>query len=247
MKEEFTQIKGLDIEYITLGSGPDFLFLHGGGVSYRSYFPLINELAKHFRVWAFSYPGAGNSSKIPKRWELENYAELVSEFVKKLRIHPILSGHSFGGAIAIKTKASHPEHFKELVLFSPAGAKMKKLNGAILYVIYSDFRLILKNIFRKNKSDAYRDKIINLSKHFGDLSKVSDMFNSFDLKMDMMSVKDKTLLFWGKDDGVLPIKSFEVIKQSFSDIKAFLLDGKHRVCVDKAEEVVEDIVRELKP
>jgi hypothetical protein len=124
---------------------------------------------------------------------------------------------------------------------------MKKLNGAILYVIYSDFRLILKNLFRKRKSYAYRDKIINLTKHFRDLSKVSDIFNSFDLKMDMKSVKDKTLLFWGKDDAVLPIKSFEILKQNFPNIKSFLLDGKHRVCVTKVDEVVKEVVKELIP
>ena len=123
MNRKRVQIDNLSIEYIALGEGDDLLFLHGGSVSFRTNLPFLEELSKHFRVWAFSFPGAGKSSNLPKGWKFEDYVKIVNGFVTKVGIRPILCGHSIGGAIAIKVAATFPRSFNKIVLLSPAGLK----------------------------------------------------------------------------------------------------------------------------
>ena len=62
----------------------------------------------------------------PESWGVSEYAEYVERFLKEKYPNSrwVLSGHSFGGRIALSISARLPERVKALILTSPAGLQI---------------------------------------------------------------------------------------------------------------------------
>lgn len=245
LETEVVKIENISIEYMVKGKGKDFLFLHGGGVSFRNYLKFIDETSKYFRVYAPSVPGAGKSDSIPKIWKFEDYSRLVRDFVVKMGIKPYISGHSFGGAIAISSKARYPDNFKNLILFSSAGGKNASSKKSVLKVVRHDLNLLFNGFFLNKKTDSYIDKMMNVRNHLPSMLRMSKFFDNLDLSQDLKKIKEKVYVFWGENDDVLPSESIEVFKKYLSNKEIYLLDGGHRAFVEKGDKVLRIIHKEL--
>jgi len=240
MNTKFFKYNNLQIEFISQGEGRDILFLHGGSVSFRSSTKFIKELSKYFKVWAISLPGAGNSSKLPKNWENENYSDLINDFCTMNKINPILAGHSFGGAISLQTSLKFPEKFKELILISPAGIKQKNPRKSVFRVFKDHFKL-----FFSNKSIYKDDLLLNLKKHFFDMSKISKNFKELLLDNQLTEIDAKVLIFGARDDKILDSFSWVKLKNKIQRSKLFQMEGGHAFHEKKFEEIVNIIKNEF--
>jgi non-heme chloroperoxidase len=96
------------------------LFIHGGGTDYHFYEDFIEELAKKYKVYAFSYPGFGKSTNI-KRYTVESISSVIDSFAKAMDLKEfILVGHSLGAGFALTYTALYPKRrIAKLVLLSP--------------------------------------------------------------------------------------------------------------------------------
>lgn len=104
---------------------PPVVFLHGWGLSPRSYLEPLDALAAWSRVHAFALPGFGSSSPLPKRADksLSGYADVVASAWLEAGLAgsiPVVA-HSMGSGVAVKLALNHPECVSQLVLVCPIG------------------------------------------------------------------------------------------------------------------------------
>src|SRR5258708_1394540 len=71
-----------------------------------------------FHVLAVDGPGFGKSPLLPaERYRLASLVSILHELVDELELdRPVVMGHSWGGAIAVRYAAAHPDDVRALVL-----------------------------------------------------------------------------------------------------------------------------------
>lgn len=115
---EFVTIDGRRVHYVTKGTGPDLIMLHGANGSAREFtFAFMDRMATAYRVTVFDRPGMGYSDRTDPAYssafasEAESPAEqaaLLNAAARAIGItRPIVMGHSFGGAVAMAWALDH--------------------------------------------------------------------------------------------------------------------------------------------
>jgi pimeloyl-ACP methyl ester carboxylesterase len=71
-----------------------------------------------FHVVALDGPGFGKSPLLPpERYRLASLVAILDELVEQLELdRPVVMGHSWGGAVAVRYAAAHPEDVRAVVL-----------------------------------------------------------------------------------------------------------------------------------
>lgn len=118
----------VDLETATLAvhewgppDGPALFFWHalGADASAEYFGPVAERLAAAgYRVVAVDGPGFGASPLLDaESYALDALVDLVQRLVVRLDLEPLVAvGHSWGGAIAVRYAAAHPENVSALVL-----------------------------------------------------------------------------------------------------------------------------------
>ena len=110
------------IRVLSKGSGPALVFFHGPwGLAWD---PFLDELAKHFTVYAPEHPGT--TPEAPEDvHHLDGLWDLVlcyDELLSALGLERVaLLGHSFGGMVAAEMAAAVPRRVERLALIAPIG------------------------------------------------------------------------------------------------------------------------------
>ena len=116
--------------YVTDVSGRDrqipLLFLHGWGLSPRSYRALCDEIALlGYTVYAPAIPGFGGSAPLPDSLHhtFDRTAALLAETIPALALPTPLPcvGHSFGAGLGVTIADRNPGWISALVLLCPIG------------------------------------------------------------------------------------------------------------------------------
>lgn len=103
------------------GDGPDILLIHGFGADRLSWLALAPQLFPVATVWAAEYGGHGAAGNdVGDGTPSALAAAVESEISGKLR-HPLVVGHSLGGAVGLHLAASSTVDPTGIVLLSPAG------------------------------------------------------------------------------------------------------------------------------
>lgn len=112
-------------ELLTLGAGTPVLFLHGWGVTPRSYRQPLAALARHgFAITAPTLPGFGGSDPLPlRRQNVDGVATHVARLLDQRggRFPVDVVAHSFGGGVAMRLAATRPDLVGSLTLVCPVG------------------------------------------------------------------------------------------------------------------------------
>ena len=218
-------INDFEIYYEKYGTGKTtILILPGWGETRETFNNMINYLKPHFTIYILDYPGFGNS-KFPNRdLTIDDYANLIKDFIKTLNIEsPIVIAHSFGGRITALLSGKHKIKFKKLILMDVAGIKHKKTikqkTRQFIYKFLKKLKLFIPKKFKNN----YINKLINMfgSSDFKNLN--SNIRKSFinvineDLSLYYKNIKCDTLILWGEYDLDTPIKDAYQIHNNIKD------------------------------
>ena len=106
------------------GEGDPLLFLHGWGLTPRSYATAVSGLCgAGVRILAPSLPGFGRSSPLRLRAGLGEYAERVAAVVDAIDPEKpcFVVGHSFGGGVALRLGHDRPDLVRSLTLINAVG------------------------------------------------------------------------------------------------------------------------------
>ena len=233
-------IDGLQIEYTVTGTADTrpVLMLHGWGCDCNTMHLAIDALSASRRVISLSFPGHGNSSRIPEVWGIEDYTAITLKFMDSLNIaNADVVAHSFGGRVAICIASEHPERINKLVMTGAAGIKPRR-TLKYYFKVYS-YKLI-KRIWKLFGRDTEKLAAKRGSADYQKLSPVeratfSKVVNT-DLRKKLKSVKAPTLLLWGDSDTETPIYMAKIMEKEIPDCGLVTLQGSHFAFAERASE-----------
>lgn len=117
-------VNGSRVEYFARGEGEPVVFLHGWGLTPRTYSRAISGLVSAgVRIIAPSLPGFGGSDPLDGEISMPAYAERVAALIDHLGFeHPVfLMGHSLGGGVALQLAFDRPDLVRSLTLLNTVG------------------------------------------------------------------------------------------------------------------------------
>lgn len=108
--------------YLDRGRGPALLLIHGMFGDHLDWEPILDPLARRYRVIAVDLPGFGASDKPDLDYTPEYFTRHLIELLRELGIgKATVIGNSFGGQIAMSLALAHPELVERLVLITTGG------------------------------------------------------------------------------------------------------------------------------
>ena len=114
---EYLELEGVMIRYNVMGGGPPVLLVHGWLSSSRVWEGLAARLAQRFTVYTLDLNGFGESDKPLSGYGIRNGSRLLYAFCAHFGLtRANVVGHDFGGAMAVKLAADHPDVVGRLVI-----------------------------------------------------------------------------------------------------------------------------------
>jgi pimeloyl-ACP methyl ester carboxylesterase len=128
-------VDGAGMRVMTAGTGDPLLFLHGWGLSPRTYAAGITRLTSAgLQVIAPALPGFAGSDGPPLRGiSLPAYAQRVGRLLDVLGVDKpaFVVGHSFGGGVALQLATDRPERVRSLTVINSVGGAPGQRTGLV--------------------------------------------------------------------------------------------------------------------
>jgi len=221
-----------------MNSSKNLVFIHGWGATAKIFDTVFYYLKNEFNIYYFDLPGFGNTP-IEKVMTLKDYAEFVYEFLKENNIkEPIIIGHSFGGAIAVKLALLYPEVISKLILVSASAIRrphrkimlIKKAADFIKPILPEKLRKILIKLLKLDKTDYAKIDNAKLKETF------KNIINE-DLSHCLSAIKIPTLVIWGGKDTITLLEEGKLIAKSIPNAKLLVIKNSgHFLFLEKPEE-----------
>lgn len=215
------------------------LILHGWNLSADKYLPLQKELEKRkFVVRSIDLPGFGKERIYDKVYTMHDYADFVINYFKKNNINKvIIIGHSFGGRIGIYLSVNYSNMIKALILSGTPGLGSDLTNKENIYLFLAKvgkiiFSVPLISIF----SDLARKSLYKMVGSYdyyntkGTLRETFQNIVNFRLQPILNKINIPTLIIWGQEDRVVPVKIAYGMNKQIKDSKLTVIDeAKHGI------------------
>ncbi len=226
----------VNYEYFDNNSKESLVFLHGWGQNIQMMMGLAKPFTKKYNVLIIDLPGFGQSDEPESVWSIYDYADMVEEMLKNLKINkPILVGHSFGGKISLCYAIKYNPK-KIVLLASPFRKKIKK--PTLKMKIYKSVKKIpllksLENVVKKhvgstdykNASEMMRKILVN---HV-----------NLDLSEDVKKIKCPTLLIWGTNDTAVDIEDGKVLEKLIPNAGLVVYEGcTHYAYLERLDQTI---------
>jgi pimeloyl-ACP methyl ester carboxylesterase len=105
------------VHYEAYGRGQPVILLHGWLGSWGYWLKTMEALKNDYRCYALDFWGFGESGKHRSNYQVEDFVNLVDQFMDRLGIEsaPIV-GHSMGGTVAISLALSKPSRVQRVIV-----------------------------------------------------------------------------------------------------------------------------------
>jgi 3-oxoadipate enol-lactonase len=112
----FADIDGNTLHYVSTGTGPPVVFVHGLGGSSSIWYGTIQAMKQHHHCIALDLRGHGRSQG-RGRFSIEGWAADVQKLIRHLELPAVtLVGHSLGSLVAQHLAQDSPDTVDQLVL-----------------------------------------------------------------------------------------------------------------------------------
>ena len=126
---KFESKKG-SLAWYETGNGKPVLILHGWGSDSKVMMPMAKQIQDIRKSYLIDFPGFGNSPEPKAPWKVDDYADIIEEFITQIVDHPKIDliVHSFGARVALKllTRPVISTRFDKVVFTGAAGLKPKR-------------------------------------------------------------------------------------------------------------------------
>lgn len=239
MKEKFVTVNGNKIRYLESGNSQGTIVLvHGLGASAERWEFVIPEFSKNFRVIVPDLIGFGQSDKPSVDYTTEFFTEFLGNFLQKLGIKKTnIIGSSLGGQITAEFTSNNQDMIENLVLVSPSGIMKHSTPALDAYVMAALYPNLegAKNAFemmagstREIHSKIIEDfvtrmKLPNAKMAF--MSTLLGLKNAEVITKSLNKITVPSLIIWGEDDPVIPIKYADDFVSSIQDCRFYMMDN----------------------
>jgi 2-hydroxy-6-oxo-octa-2,4-dienoate hydrolase len=217
---------GVRTNYLHQGSGFPVVLVHGSGPgvsAYSNWRLTIPALAASFEVYAPDIVGFGFTDRPADiEYTMENWVAHLIGFLDACGIAKAhLVGNSFGGGLAMRTAALHPDRVADLVLMGSVGTPFAITDGLDAVWGYEpsvENMKALLNIFAFNTTIA-TDELAQLRYQASIEPGVQESFSAMfpaprQRSVDAMVTSDellrelphRTLIIHGREDQVIPVE-----------------------------------------
>jgi pimeloyl-ACP methyl ester carboxylesterase len=219
------------------------VFLHGWALSDRTYRRSLEPLGgRGFTVLAPSLPGFRGSAELPANDRtLAAYGRWVTDFLDDRGINaPVtLVGHSFGGAVAIKTAHDHPGRVSRLVLVNAIGGATWTADGTLRTMsdrplgdwgVHLGAELVSVRGLTHLLPVVAHDALAHAVLRPGVLWRVGALARRADLGHELEEIKRRrlpTAVLWGREDKVVPWACAESLIKALGDPEVTTVPGNH--------------------
>lgn len=117
---QFADLPGGRTAYVSRGSGPALVLVHGVGLNASVWLPQLDAFSRDHRVVAYDTLGHGGSDRPAADAGLPDYARQLEALLDELGIETaVLLGHSMGALIATLFAIEHPRRVERLIAANP--------------------------------------------------------------------------------------------------------------------------------
>ena len=222
----FVRIDDIDIYYELNGDkGKDVILLHGWGQNTIMMDFIAQSLKEHFKVYNIDLPGFGRSEEPKTAYSIEDYVEMLRQFVELNQIeNPILIGHSFGCRISLLYAYKYPVN--KMVLTGAAGVMAKHdLEWYLRVYSYKAGKILLKpfkGLSAKLRQNTGSSDYKNASEI---MKQILVKTVNFDISPYLKDIKPETLLVFGKNDEATPLWMGEKMEKEMPDATLVVFEG----------------------
>lgn len=226
------------IHYEVFGQGDPVVLLHGWLGSWRYWMPTMEALAGEYRTYALDFWGFGDSDKPGDCYTIEDYAQLLEDFLDGLGIPKAnLIGHSLGGVVGLRMAMKDPQRVDKLVLVdtpiqgSALSISLKLMRNPISRLLAGSSTLIglwmraLKRV-SSDWTEMYEEIVEDTEKldHGAVEQSVANMLD-LDLTPELAKLYTHTLVIYGeRDEFVDPHQAEFFINGKVATAQVVILD-----------------------
>ena len=216
------KIRYLDYSNFNSTEEETLVLLHGIGASAERWSKVIPFFHEHFRTIVPDIIGFGHSDKPTVEYNIPYFVRFLKDFLNRVGVKSAcIAGSSFGGLVAAEFAVNNSNMINKLILVSPAGTmktSTKTLEEYILASLYPTH----DNVWRAFNNMAFdprtvteetilefidRMKLPNAKYAF--MSTMLAIRNTTDLASRLSKVKSPTIIIWGQNDEMIPVKYSE--------------------------------------
>lgn len=181
-------------------TGPDFVLVHGIGLSARSYGPTAVELANHGDVHLIDLAGYGRSPRPERDFSIADHASLLRAYLADKDLdHPVVVGHSMGTQVVAQLAADFPEEVDHIVLIAPVVTPSARSLAKVAM-------LLMANAVReppKVAAMAIYDYLFRAGVPY--MVQQTPHLLQMDMERVAGRIEAKTLVICGLDDPIVPL------------------------------------------
>ena len=234
------------MRYYQGGQGEPLLIIHGGNSHALAWTKKITELSRNYTVFVPDLPGFGMSQAIKGNYYIPEIAEFIEAFTCTIGLDSFhLMGHSVGGAVVTSYALQFPKKVKRLVIIDSmcfgqeialwvrmfSTPSMCYSIGRALTSIFKGTKWMAEAMFR---STEFIIPFSEASLIIG-VSAVNLKTQSMVLFHRLSEITTPTLVVWGNNDRIVPVKQAYAAASVIPDCQLMVLKGGHSAYANSPE------------
>ena len=217
-RETMLEVRGTRIRVLRGGEGPPLIFLHGAS-GHVGWLPVFERLSARFDVIAPEHPGFGSSDDPTWLDRPVDLAYFYLDLIETLKLDGIhLMGTSLGGWIAAELAVRNTSRLASLTLvcavgIAPDGAPIDDLFRISMEENARRFYFDPERVRRRVEMLAKADPRVLVRNRSTVVRLAYPHFASPDLAKWLHRIDVPTLLIWGANDGLVPVRFGETYRR----------------------------------
>jgi pimeloyl-ACP methyl ester carboxylesterase len=254
---------GREVRHGHLGAGPPMVLVHGTPWSSFNLRHLIRKLSEHHTVYFFDLLGYGQSSKAEGDVSLGVQNKVLDGLLSHWALEdPIVVGHDFGGATALRSLFLNERPFKKLILIDPVALSpwgspffrhVRKHEAAFTglpdHIHEAVVRAYVQTAAFKPLDEASMAGIVSpwtgelgKSAFYRQMAQADSKFTD-EVQPLYPTITAPTLILWGREDSWIPLARGKELQGLIPGSVLRVIDGAgHLVIEERPEALVKEIL-----